>query len=398
MRRSRRVPRLLVTGWVLAGAALGLLAAELLARLRFPSPDDYAILPPRLERVFEPQPAIMPGVVGPSRYRTCSLGLRGDEPALDAAPRVVAVGGSATECLYLDQAEAWPQIVQERLRAVAPRVWVGNAGRSGHTTREHVLQVEHLLKGERPPQLLILMAGVNDLCKRLAQDTAYDPQAMDRPEVRRALVLSAFSVLPDGAESNLPWFKQTGIWRLASHLRSRWTEDPRVQQTTGEIYVTWRRLRQSASALRSELPDLEAALQEFRENLTTCARAAKSAGVRVVLLEQPALWRADLAPDLERLLWMGGVGEYSTTEGCEYYTSGALAQGLARYNAVVNEVGLAESAPVVALSGALSGQAPYFYDDVHFTEAGARTVAVLVAEALAAHAPFTAETAGKGSD
>jgi lysophospholipase L1-like esterase len=397
MRRSRRVPRLFVAGWVLSGAALGLVAAELLARLRFPSPDDYAILPPRLERVFEPQPGIMPGVEGRSLYRTNALGLRGDEPAPDAAPRAVAVGGSATECLYLDQAEAWPQIVQERLRAASPHTWVGNAGRSGHTTREHVLQIEHLLESEPPPQLLIFMAGVNDLCKRLAQDAAYDPQALQRPEARRALLLSAFSVLPDGAESNLPWFKQTGIWRLASHLRSRWTVDPRVQQTTGEVYLEWRRRRQQASELRGELPDLETGLREFRDNLTTCVRAARAAGAEVALLEQPALWRDDLPPELEALLWMGGVGEYTTTDGCAYYSSAALARGLARYNAVVVEVGAAEGAQVVKLASAISGQARYFYDDVHFTEEGARAVAALVAEALATQPPFAASTAGKGT-
>ncbi len=396
MPRTRSVRRLLLAGWVVAGVVLGLVALELAARVRFPAPRDYAILPPRYERTFEPRPEIMPGVSGPSLYRTNSLGLRGDEPALDADPRLVAVGGSATECLYLDQSEAWPQIVQERLRASHPHAWVGNAGRSGHTTREHLLQIERLIASEPKPQLLLVMAGVNDLCKRLAQDADYDPRAMQAPETHRALVLSAFSVLPDGPESNLPWFKQTALWRLASHLRSRYTTDPRVQQTTGDIYIEWRRRRHAASALRKDLPDLGTALEEFRDNLSTCVREARAAGVAVALLEQPALWKDGLPPELEALLWMGGVGEYTTTDGCEYYTSSALAQGLARYNKVVGDVGAAEGAQVVALSSAISGEPRYFYDDVHFTEEGARAVAALVADALASQPPLVPAAAGKG--
>jgi lysophospholipase L1-like esterase len=396
MRQSRRVPRLLFAGWVLAGVPLGLLGIELLARQRFPSPRHYAILLPRYERTFEPQPEIMPGVAGPSLYRTNSLGLRGDELAADAQPRVVAVGGSATECLYLDQSEAWPQLVQEHLRKGFPSVWVANGGRSGHTTREHVLQVEHLIGLEPRPQLLLVMAGVNDLCKRLAQDADYDPRAMERPERRRELTLSAFSVLPDGPDSNLPWFKQTAVWRLASHLRARSTRDPRVQQTTGEIYLDWRRRRREASALRTELPELGPALAEFRDNLTTIVREAREAGVAVALLEQPALWREDLPQELEALLWMGGVGEYTTNDGCEYYTSAALARGLVLYNKSVAEVGAAEGVQVVELSREFSGQERFFYDDVHLTEEGARAVAERVAGQIAARPPFAPAESGKG--
>src|SRR5262249_22074719 len=115
----------------------------------------------------------------------------------------------------------------------------------------------------------------------------------------------------------------------------------------------------------------------------------------VVLLEQPALWKDGLSPELEALLWMGGVGEYTTTDRCEYYTSAALARGLARYNSVVRAVGTAEDAQVIALSDAISGQPRYFYDDVHFTEEGAREVAAIVADTIASQPPLA--PAGKGS-
>ena len=51
---------------------------------------------------------------------------------------------------------------------------------------------------------------------RLAQDRAYDPDALEDPQARARLLRSAFSVLPDGPGSNLPRYKQTALWRLAS--------------------------------------------------------------------------------------------------------------------------------------------------------------------------------------
>ena len=46
--------------------------------------------------------------------------------------RILTLGGSSTECLVLDQTEAWPQLLQDRLNETNKyQVWVGNAGQSG---------------------------------------------------------------------------------------------------------------------------------------------------------------------------------------------------------------------------------------------------------------------------
>ena len=96
----------------------------------------YYVWPPHFHSTLKPLSDITPGIKGESRFIVNSKGARGDELPLDSEYKILALGGSSTECTFLDQAEAWPFLLQERLtQAVRARVWVGNAGRSGNTTR-----------------------------------------------------------------------------------------------------------------------------------------------------------------------------------------------------------------------------------------------------------------------
>ena len=84
--------------------------------LRFVSPSKYHVWPPGLGYTFRPSPEIMPGIEGDSRFSINDDGLRGYPLSNGEAYRILAIGGSTTECLYLDDAEAWPYLWQTILR------------------------------------------------------------------------------------------------------------------------------------------------------------------------------------------------------------------------------------------------------------------------------------------
>ncbi len=105
-------------------------------------------------------------------------------------------------------------------------------------------------------------------------------------------------------------------------------------------------------------------------------RLAKERGIRIVLLTQPAIWSDGAESAHADLLWMG----HSPT--ALFYSEAALARGLALYNAALLRVAQRENVPVVDLASAMNGDAAYFYDDMHFNEAGARRVAELAAPEL----------------
>jgi lysophospholipase L1-like esterase len=372
----RRTPLGPVTGrtlLALLGAVLAVLGVELVLRARLP--ERHCIWRPHLVQRFRPSPGVMPGVAGGAEVRVSSLGLRGDEPPPDGL-RVLALGGSTTECLYLDQTEAWPQILQTALGRGA---WVGNGGRSGLDGRHHAVQAPILLEEIPGVQVVVVLAGANDLLRRLARDESWRPSDLRSPETRRELRSEAFELVPTGRA-------RIGDWALVDLARRQFrrTGAGTNQDAAGAVYETWRRHRRTTRALRSELPDLGPALAEHRRNVRALHAAARRHGARAVFVTQPALWRAGMPPALERRLWMGGVGRYQDEPGRPYYSAAALRRGLDAYNAALLSTceGLA-GAVCFDLAAAVPPDGRHFYDDVHFNEAGSRLVARRLAPVVA---------------
>lgn len=387
----RRTTGLTLAALLIAvSTGVGVLLAELVLRrgLRSVQQQGYYIWPPNYTRVFRPTPAIMPGVSGLSEFRTNAQGTRGDHLGAYHSYRILALGGSTTICDYLDQTEAWPQLVQDELnghRRDGP-VWVANGGMSGLTTRHHLVALEHLPLGHLRFDALVLLLGVNDLSHRLARDTMYDPYFLIRSEAKRTLLIETFTGTFDLRPGD-PFYKRSATWQFLRRLKRVITQRQAAQDPVGEIYVRWRRHRQHSSGIRHELPDLSAALDEYASNVHRIIDIARSHSIRVVLLSQPALWDTAMPPNLEALLWLGGIGDFQS-HGGTYYSPAALQEGLTAYNRTLLEICRQRDVECLDLASMLAKDTTTFYDDVHFNEAGARSVAGLVAEYLRRDQPL----------
>lgn len=348
--------------------------------------------PPDAVGIFRPLPGVMPGVEGESRFVTNADGVRGDQLTKEFAYRVLAMGGSTTECLYLDQEEAWPRLLQLGLNEGrrGGEVWVGNAGRSGLSSRDHVAQLRPLLEQYRGRiDAVILLVGVNDLLSRLRDDAAYDPDFLGRPEAERLLLSRCFSSYAAGTT---PLYERSALWGLLHDAKAGLAparpEVMLTQDEAGKIYITWREHRRRAAALRRELPDLNAALGEYARNIHTLIDEARSKSVRLIFVTQPAMWRADLPPRLEELLWLGGVGDFQQEAGKDYYSAAALEEGMRLYNETLVKTCRERGAEYVDLAPLVPRDTAAFYDDVHFNEAGARLVAEVLRKHLTEQAPL----------
>ena len=382
---------LVAAALVLTSMSLAAIAVEVCLRIALPV--GYFIWKPHLNRTFYPVPGVMPGVSGESRFQTNALGLRADEITESNVYRILTLGGSTTECLYLDQAEAWPQLVQETLNGVAkaPQTWVGNAGMSGRNSRHHVVALRRIALQELKIDAVVLLAGVNDLSIRLSQGDGYDPLTMYKPEAARKLLAETFTGLERGYPRD-PWIKRTVLWQLLRGLKKGLANPPPTageQDQAGGIYKTWRKHRQEATSLIRTLPDLTASLDEYARNVKEMATLAREKSVRLIVVTQPTMWRPGLPDDLESLLWFGGVGDFQVHPGQPYYSVDALAEGIKRYNDVLLQQCASERIECIDLS-ALEKDTTVFYDDVHFNEAGSRKVARIISDHLKARAPFLA--------
>jgi lysophospholipase L1-like esterase len=246
---------------LLAAAGVSLAACEVALRIFYPGlliQDN--VWPPHLSMRFNPAPGIMPGVSGESVFTTNSYGIRGDELSGQYARRILAVGGSATECLYLSQAKSWPYLLQRKLDGISGKnnVWVGNAGMSGANTNHHIKLLRYFPLARLKIDTLIILAGINDFSRRLALDQDYVPFYVKE-------------------ESDLPVVMRTALGRLLVKTGQVFSKQEKeiTQDNAGKVYVAWRSNRRSAKDKIDVLPDMSSALGEYRQNVNTIIDIAK---------------------------------------------------------------------------------------------------------------------------
>ncbi|MEE8507951.1 MAG: SGNH/GDSL hydrolase family protein [Myxococcota bacterium] len=378
--RRRLLPRLGLSALTLV---LSLGALEIF--LGFHLGDRYYVWPPNFRATFEPAPDATPGIFGTSHVTINALGIRGDPFTRRQQHRLLTIGGSTTISYYLDDSEAWPYLVQERVNKVlGPEVlWVGNVGRSGHATPHHLLQVEKLLQQDPEIDGVILLIGINDFLEhlnRLRNWLVFD----DRTMFYTASPASAFSVFPRD-DPDLPWRQRTAIGRLLTTVDWPFlgsSRDSAGQDRTGRIVILARQFRRQASTILPFLPDLAGALQNYAFNIHAIIDAVEERGARVIFLTQPALWREGLSDAERDLLWMGGPPMRTMGRGQPYYSIEALAEGMAIYNDTLLRICRERGVECLDAAAALSKDTRIFWDDAHMTEAGASELADLVAAYL----------------
>lgn len=390
--RPVRFPFTRVVGYRVISLLLGLIAVFLLGeailRIVLPSQERFYMWPPNMRVTLQPNPELLPGVSGTAHFYTNSLGIRGDEVAKEQKYRILAVGGSTTECLYLDDTETWTYILQQKLSdAKQVPIWVGNIGRSGRNTRDHILQLKYLLPEYPKIDAAILLVGVNDLHLKIS-DQKYDPELTLKATFETAYKPRAFSIVP--SEKPAYHYTRLGWWRVAKKFKNVYLDkvsDLPYMDLSGGSFVSWRRYRQNAKEIIHDVPDLTIALAEYRRNLETIVDLLLARSVRPIFVTQPTIWRPDLTQEEIGLLWGGGIDSFQLGKGVKYYSPSSLEMVMRQYNDALLAVCRERAIDCIDLAGVFPKDRAVFYDDVHFTEAGARKVAEILFEHLGPQLP-----------
>jgi lysophospholipase L1-like esterase len=261
-------------------------------------------------------------------------------------------------------------------------VWVGNAGVNGLNTVHHLVLLQYL-PGVLPFDMVIFLAGFNDLAASLAFEGAPTQAFLEKAAGFRG-------DLPAGTR----WRGQHVLYRrlqlfLLIREAARNLKRRLGPSGGGGVFdpTSFRRRRAASPIL--PLPDLHTGLEEYRGRLIALASRCRALELRCLFLTQPSMWRGDLSAAEQGLLWFGHVGRFENPKG--YVSAADLARAMDAYNRTLLDVCQQDGLECYDLAAHIPKDTSALSDDVHFNEAGARLVVQNLKQYLLSRPPFSAQ-------
>ncbi len=344
-------------------------ALEILLRIYNPIPfrikGGKIILPINQSYQFTNQYACFDSLI---IHKKNSMGFRGEELPKDASQytKIITVGGSTTECFFISEDKAWPQVMQSELRKKMPKSWVNNAGLNGHSSFGHLLLLKDVVLKYKPNYIYFLM-GVNDMDR---QDlNQFDNRMVLGKSVQmenNGWLKNAFLTLSNHSEvANL-------IYNISKSLKARNQKifvDKIVQLNPKDTLII------PEATIQATLTKQKALLPAYRNRIVQLVTLCKSHGIKPVFITQPLLVGEGLDPatgtDLAK------VKISVDMNGRLYWNK------LELYNEVMRDVCQKEHLELIDLAKILPKDSRYFYDPMHFTNIGSVRVGQILAESSA---------------
>jgi hypothetical protein len=364
-----------------------LVCSEIFLRFLMPASTGYFVYAPHSVFRFVPDPENTPGVDGISHFVANSLGMRADEIPADAERRILVLGGSTAVDVYLDQPKMWTHLMQDKLNATPgqPKTWVGNVARPSLATIHNLLQFDLMVPNLPHMDMFVDLVGVNDF--QMALRASYLTKITMKDHLNWT-----FTVRP-----NTRFRDRFALYRFYERIKDWWkrSSDSVVYTEYATEAAKWRMCRQSAPKENLvDLPNLDSGLSNYRSNLNKLVDRAEAYHSPIIFVTQPTLWKDHMTPENEALLTAGGVS--GRADWCTkkiYYSPGALARGMEMFNDVLRDVCHRRQLYCVDLAARVPKDRRYFFDDMHYSLAGARLVSDIVTAGIveySAHHPLVA--------
>jgi lysophospholipase L1-like esterase len=288
-----------------------------------------------------------------------SLGFRGPEPPADwrHSLTVLTVGGSTTECHFLNDDRTWPFLLGRELSDSFRNCWLNNAGLDGHSTYGHLVLLNDYIRKLRPSVVLFL-TGINDV------ETS-GPLFHDKLNTRGGY--------PDFRHY---LFENSEVLNLLLNLARGWRAQ-KFNNTTNYLVPLDNRQKRALpdSLIRARLAAQAPWLAAYRSRLESLADTCTRWQIVPVFLTQPNQFGVGRDPVTGADLELFPV---------EDSMNGKLIwEILEEYNEVVRSVCREKNLDLIDLARLMPKNSLYFYDMSHFTNQGAAVVASLVNEGLA---------------
>ena len=294
-----------------------------------------------------------------------SLGFKGPEPPKDFADwlTVVAVGGSTTECLEITD-KTWPDRLGVMLQPDFKKLWLNNAGFCGHSTYGHYILMHNFI-AKLKPKVAVFLIGINEVGvsnprefdTRMTTNLSF--RSMDKFLASLAYRSEVASVTLNLYRYFFPKSVQAIGQRDMGELDL--TKLPKLELTAAE----------KAAILKTHA---EKFVPAYEVRLRRLLQVTRENGILPVLLTQPVVYGPIVDPatgiDLGKIVVANGMnGEVGW-------------QVLELYNDVTRRVGAEAGILVIDEARQMPKDSRYYYDLMHFSNAGAEKFAEIAARGL----------------
>jgi lysophospholipase L1-like esterase len=298
------------------------------------------------------------GVDGIQAITTDSRGYRTNTP-IDYARkdpdtvRIVAIGGSTTEDIYLDDAKTWTSLLAVRLsKALNRPVEMINTGVSGLRGWHHLLTLQESAKFS--PDIAIVMMGINDWNRhiKLAQRSTMQGVVAD---------IGRFSIA------------QTVLFRVIRMARAFAVGLVKPAAAVREETLAYRRSQHDSLSLKDVRSfQVSEVSQDYQTSVDGIAAECRKRRMLCFFVDQPTAYDSAIEPALKHRLWM--------TPPDEQYTLSLddMASIAKFYNAWLRREAGKDGMEFCGVAKDIAPTTEYFFDDCHFNERGAQRIASLV--------------------
>ncbi|WP_422355827.1 SGNH/GDSL hydrolase family protein [Roseivirga pacifica] len=259
--------------------------------------------------------------------------------------RIFAIGGSTTECSFLNDGDDWPSLLAKQMNDVflGKNISVINTGQSGHNISDHLhLVIQQLI--HLNPDLFIVYAGVNDLYASITKSTSQNK-----------------STYPLKVRGELLLLTETQIGRRLYYLVKGMNPNP--------YHITAETNQQNRAAIVSEM-----AFTNFPEELNfdyslngleALIGICKALNIKLVFLSQAVSWD-EKDTDLDS--WQTSIF------GNVRYREKDLRRAMDELNAHNISLCNKHNIPYINMQQELTPNSDNFFDDMHLNYQGSNNL------------------------
>lgn len=369
------------------GALLALfVVAELFARVALRTRGGYYAFTPHQRQRFELDRDALPMMEPVVRWSVNSDGERADEYT-PGDTRVLLAGGSCVECYYLDQASTVSQKLEDELAARWPKdvpnasgrtgagVHVGGLGKSKISCGQIRFMLTKAFERYEHMDAVVLMVGASDLVRWLELGTPTGEWTDHAP------LEHLFGQHPEQAFGWRPG--QLALRAALVRLVRKLKRPEETRTAVGKRLAELRARRTASEPKLTEVAPLDEMLARFDANLGRLIDELKARCDTVVVSRQPWLG-AELREEEHPWRWNFATGPVYSRGDVEYFDAPLVNQMMQAVAERCGAVACRHGAVDVDMPALLESSLANYYDECHFTPAGAERVAKLLADAVLA--------------